>query len=251
MKLFLLIQIAFFSYAAFADKTETSIGRAYDNNNQLIYMERHKVVKNEKGELMELYTQYFDTQNNPFGYIRSDFRKNAFLPTYEFSDQRFGTKAGQEVKDGKSYAFRKYKENKSVERESFPVKENMITGQGLLNYIQANFDQLAQSEEPIRVHFLMPQNLDVYNFRIRKQSQDTKTVKFRVEFKSWIMRLVAPHIDVTLDKASKKLLIYEGPSNLVNNKRKTQYVTIRYDEPKTEVSQRETPNKGCSTASDC
>ena len=143
-----------------------------------------------------------------------------------------------EIREGK---------DKKIEKQSFKKLPNMVAGQGLHNFLRENLSKFtSDSNHKDLVKFLVPLNKDYYNFRIRTKESNTKQTTFRIEPESWIFRLIAPHIDVTYENSSKRLLRYEGPSNLLDVKDEKMNVTINYSYPLTEIKEsiqkRETNN---------
>ena len=54
------------------------------------------------------------------------------------------------------------------------------------------------------------------------------TVAFGIEADSWLLRLVAPRLEVRYDRETRRLLSYQGASNLLDADRGVQNVTITY-----------------------
>jgi hypothetical protein len=74
----------------------------------------------------------------------------------------------------------------------------------------------------------LPSRLDQYEFRIRKRKVDGDTLYIRLEIDNWLLRLFAPHVDVEYDQENRRLLRYEGISNLEAASGKHKKVTITY-----------------------
>jgi hypothetical protein len=76
---------------------------------------------------------------------------------------------------------------------------------------------------------IFPSKLDYYSFRIRPLDTTENILRLRLEFDSWIIRLFAPHLDITYDKKKRKIVEYFGPSNILTDKGEIQNVYIFYE----------------------
>lgn len=222
--------------SAFAEskekRTEKSIGRAYNEQGRLLYIENHQSTFSGN-QLTNLKTSYSKPESKKeFGSINSDFSKNPFVPTYQFKDERFGRYASIKWSDGKiiSTARENSKEKETIKQ--FDPTKKTVTGQGLHNFLISNISEFQKNPKlKEEIIFLIPMNQDSYSFRIKVKELKEDTIQFRVEADSWLFRIVAPHIDVTYDLKSKRLLIYEGPSNLLTDDQKKSKVRIKYKYP--------------------
>ena len=79
--------------------------------------------------------------------------------------------------------------------------------------------------------FLIPSKLDSYNFRLNSGGRDDKNPDFErvlLEIDHWFFRLFAPKIVATYDMKTRRLMRYEGPSNIELKKGEIKNVTIEY-----------------------
>lgn len=217
--------------------TITSVGKAYNDEGKLVYIERHREELSGNG-LLRLRTNYYKPDDTPFGSIDSDFTRHPYLPSYQFVDSRFQRRAGlKHVAEGKVLAFNKKGADEKTREKEFEIKDGLIAGQGLHNFVLSNFNRLVkkqEDEDKTKIEFLMPLRQTTYGFTISKVKQTDTDVTFRVDFDSWFLRLVAPHIDVTYDLEKRRLRRYEGPSNLLTDDKGDQNVVLTYtygDEP--------------------
>ncbi len=77
---------------------------------------------------------------------------------------------------------------------------------------------------------IFPSKLDYYSFRIRPLESEDTILLLRLEFDSWFIRLFAPHLDITYNKSTKKIVQYYGPSNILDESGEIQNVHIFYDQ---------------------
>jgi hypothetical protein len=204
---------------------ESSTGKAVRSDGKIAYIEKHSLQKiNQK--ILKLETSYHKENGMMFGNLNSDFTLFPTIPVYEFKDLRFDTKEGLK-KEGEGYVAYS---SKSPDKTKFLKPENnLVAGQGLYNYlynltVEENYDF-----KPIKIKFFAPANQETYDFQVSVLKSDEKTVTYKVGFQNWFMKMLAPHIEVTYDKKSKQLLLYNGPSNLLDDNKKTQNVKIFYE----------------------
>lgn len=206
---------------------EAIIARAYIDEEKRIpvYTEIHTAFY-KNGKLHTSNNDYFDLSGNKIAELNSDYSKNLMMPTYVFRDLRTGSEEGLRWKDGKYLIFRQ-KEGNPEEVKLLDTVENIFSCQGWHYYLIANLDRLKKN--PIRMKLIFPSKLDYYSFRIRPLDTNENTLKLRLEFDSWIIRLFTPHLDITYDKKKRKIVQYFGPSNISNDKGEIQNVYIFYD----------------------
>jgi len=228
---FLITISLFFSLPLLANDLKYSLGKAYNKDGKVVYIETHEYTDNN-GTIKQLKTSYFKTDKKFFAELLSDFTISPYLPEYTFRDERFGRIDRTEWNTSKDSLMTFTKEDSEAEEKSkaFKPKENLITGQGLHAYLYRNLDKLIKKEDGTKIEYLIPKNQDKYNFKIKtlKHNQAENKVTFRVEMNSWLLRLVAPHIDITYDTKTKDLLVFEGPSNLLTDDKDGQNVKIIY-----------------------
>ena len=224
-----LILFLTFSINAIADKTTLlTQGKAINSDGKLVYIEQHESVINE-GKLYKLTTNYLDAKGKQFGHIKTDYSLNSGIPNYEFIDNRNGRFVSVELQDKKVIAKTKTKKDEPKETNTYDLESNMVAGQGLYAFLYNNLEKFIQNSDHIEnVLFLIPLNEDTYKFRIRKLKKDNDIITLRLEADSWFFRLIAPHIDVTYNMINKKLLKYEGPSNLLSESGEAMNVSISY-----------------------
>lgn len=232
MKVLILSIIYLFSPLMYGKTTQISKGTAYNQYGRIVYTEKHTITY-DQNRIVALETQYYDLKGKNFAYLKSDFSKNIGVPTYEFLDRRFGRADGTKLSDdGKSvqvYGQQNSKDKKKT--KTFKVTKDLITGQGLYAYLKVNLARLANNKKPEDIKFLIPMKRDSYDFRIKVKQKDGDKVKFRVEINNFFARLIAPSLDITYDQKNANLLVFEGPSNILDEKQKMRKVKIVYEYP--------------------
>ena len=222
-----------FSTAALAENSnkELSKGEAKTFKGELVYVEKHTSEFDENNSLQKLETRYFDGETN-FGYFKTDYTRHSYLPSYEFKDMRRHRQVNVTVKEGVVYSTIRMGKDAEPKSKTYPMKKNLIAGQGLHNYMRDHIDEFTKNPERVdKIDFLIPLNEDSYSFRVRvkKLDREKNTITYRVEADSWLMRMVAPDIDVTYNTETRQLMVYDGPSNLLSPEGDKMDVVITYD----------------------
>jgi hypothetical protein len=214
--------------SAYAEKrVETFKGRAVDASGSLAYIEQHRVVY-RSGAVSESRTLYLDDQNRPIGELVSDYSQGVRFGSYEFVDRRADYRDGARVLDDTIVVFRdEAADDADVEKTVLPRNEDQIVGQGFHQFIRANLDAIADGEV-FHVRMVLPSRLDQYQFRIRRVKVEGSAVTVRLEIDNWLLRLFAPNVDAVYDLETRRLVRYEGVSNLANASGDPLRVTITY-----------------------
>lgn len=198
-------------------------GVARDSKGAVVYRERHK--ETYRGEKLEsVLTRYFDARGKLIGRLTSDYRRSAFAPSYHFKDLRTGKGRGAEYSGPRFVLYDGAKRKTLRSRGSLPL----VLGQGLHHYARANLNSLAQGYiHPVR--FGIPSRQSTYDFRFKRSGRSRDgVVRLRIEVDNWLLRLVAPSIEVEYETGTRRLLSYRGVSNLQGAAGETMQVAISY-----------------------
>jgi hypothetical protein len=232
MKYAVLLSLIFCTFKVWAEdpKPEVSYGRSLDSKTgELLYTEKH-TTEFKEGRIMSLHTEYYNLKQEKFAELKSNFKLNPYLPEYTFKDSRFGREDGtRNLKDGKKVeVFAKKNKDSDIKTTTMTVTPMLITGQGLHAYMNANLDKLIKKDSDTDIDFLIPMNQKSYNFEIRKLSVKDGKAIFKVKIRSWFLSMFAPDLEVTYEVKTRRLLIFEGPSNINSDSNDTQNVKIVY-----------------------
>jgi len=201
-------------------------GVAETPSGQFLYRERHEVTE-VGGKPERALTVYYDRAGKEIARLSSDFRRSPYAPTYRFKDARSGKQESVEVR-GRSVQVDYGGERKSL---AVPADETLVVGQGLHHFVRLNLARL--SRETLTVRFAVPSRFDTYTFRVRPLDPPSPgVVRLRIEIDSWLMRQLAPNLEVDYELATRRLLRYRGVSNVEASDGSTQKVVIRYSYPK-------------------
>ena len=108
----------------------------------------------------------------------------------------------------------------------------LVAGQGLDRLVRARLPELARGTR-LELAYAIPSRLETYDMRVRALGESAgPTVRVRAEFSSWVLRLLAPHLDVDYDRETRRLLRYRGLSNLTFEGGENPVVEITYAYPR-------------------
>ncbi len=201
---------------------ERFAGVARSPKGEVVYRERHEVTENG-GRPLRAVTRYFDPKGREIGRLETDFTRSVAAPSYRFVDERTGKSESASV-SGSSVVLDHAGRRKALEAKG---PEPLVVGQGLHHYVRQNLERLAH--ETVTVRFAVPSRLDTYVFRIRPLSSGSPgVVRLRIESDNWLVRQLAPYLEVDYELKTRHLLRYRGVSNLETPDGSSQDVEIRY-----------------------
>jgi len=106
-----------------------------------------------------------------------------------------------------------------------------VVDAGFNNFIQTFWDSL-QTGTKLSVNFAVPSKLDTYGFRVYRDGATTvngrPAVRVKCDIDNFIIRLFLDPITLTYDEEAKRLVSYEGISNISNEKGENYFVRITY-----------------------
>ncbi|MFN8845853.1 MAG: hypothetical protein ACK5V3_11390 [Bdellovibrionales bacterium] len=207
-------------------------GKAYDlKSDQFLYTEKHKTQEDAQGYNTFIETEYVDNNGTLIAKIRSDFSKNKFIPDVLFEDLRNQTKETQtlDVQKNEVTIIREYLKTKQVKQRSFPVKKNMLGGQGFNNFLRSRFEELSNGKS-IHVNFIVLASRDYFQFDIKQKAPPADgKIDFGLTVSSYFLKVFVKEIKTRYDVSTKRLLTFKGLSNLVDEKGNPLKVRIEYD----------------------
>ena len=202
------------SISLLAQDTFSSI--AYDKNGKIIYKEKHSVEK-ENGFIKKVTTDYFNSEDKKIAQLTSSFNGNLFLPDSYFKDLR--SNYTEETKlEGEQYIVKTRVEGSKVKTTKIKIKSNMVSGQGFHNFVLKNYELLGSGKK-VEINFIIPSMRDYFGFEISSMPNEKPGQSiFRLEISNWLLSLIASEIKVTYEDTTKNLIIFNGLSNVKDDK---------------------------------
>ena len=208
----LWVSVIMFSFTG-AFKTESYVGYAYKEGVKTpVYTEKftEKIVD---GKPTETSTKYYDANNKLIAHRTLNFSKSTFTPDFKTEDLRTGYIEGAEASGKKYRLFVRENNESNLKEKIITIPEPAVIDGGFNQYIKANWSALEKGKTLV-FNFAVASRLDYYKMRAVKISATEKTMKVKIEPERRILRLLASPIVVNYDIQTKRILSYEGISNI-------------------------------------
>lgn len=200
--------------------------------NEISYVEKHKLQMNKDGEVLIADTTYESSDGKLLAKMSSDFSSSLTAPAHFIENLIDGNRHGIRYENSELVLFNqdkdKKEETKKVSQKNKDIK--FVGCQGLNYFILQNLDDVI-AKKKIKVRFLIPGLLDYYDFELEyKKQDDSGNVDFELHADSFFIRLFAPTFYLTYNKNTKRLISFDGLSNIKDPKsNKLQVVKINYE----------------------
>lgn len=232
MKTTSLLFLCLFIFPGLSWATTLSFkGEAKNDKGELVYIENHLITMNAQGLVDKVTTTYNrPSEDRPFAKLESWFdRGYQTIPRTRFQDFRNQT---EEVvtfeNNGQTLVITHKDLNRDRSRsQRTKVTENMVHGQGYHNLIVRDFSEFEQN--PTRtLDFVVPSRQTSYRFGLTYLGVDSESslASFRLDISNWFLRLFADKIIVRYDPETKRLMSYEGLTNIQSDQGENQSLTI-------------------------
>jgi hypothetical protein len=202
----------------------TYMGEARDKGGALIYTEHH-VVSSSDGRTTRSLTQYRAGDGRLIATLSSDYSRSVAMPTYVFEDLRRNYREGLRWEAGEHIIF-KQEGDAPEKRARLEDDTRVFSCQGWHYYLVNNLDLL--EKERITLNLVLPSDLRAYPFVVKKLHSDEAQVSAELSLRNRFLRHFAPKLFLKYDREKKRLLEFQGVSNILSAEGDRQEVTIRY-----------------------
>ena len=232
-KVFSLAAILFWTFGG-TDSFEKNIYKikAFDiESGAFLYIERH--IEEYSGNGIEKSTtEYLNLNGIPIARRIMNFSVDSTKPNFKLEDFRTGYLEGAElITPGKVKVEHRADINSKLETEIVKVEEPYVIDGGLTYFFRRNWNSLFNNKT-VEFNFIVPSKLDYFGFRVSKNSikniNGIKGMELKLEPSSFIIRQFVDPIFITYDLETKKILYYEGLSNINNDEGKSYNVRIDF-----------------------
>lgn len=208
------------------------------DSDRIVYIEKHKVEYDDKGKLVSARTRYESSDGKLIAELNSDFKNSLTVPDHSVRDYRTGNVQGLR-RSGKEVVLfdqDKGKEEKTRVLTEKDADDRILVGcQGLNYYLLGNLESL-DTEKKLPLRFLIPGKLDYYDFDMKEIGDPKANVaEFEVKVNSWLLNIFAPSLYVRYDRKLKRIVRYEGISNIKSDSGGNQKVVIEYEYEKGKI----------------
>ncbi|MEO7326154.1 MAG: hypothetical protein ABIW82_15115 [Dokdonella sp.] len=168
-------------------------------------------------------------------------------PDFELRDARNGYVEGVREDHGSRQVFTRASDTASERSATINGDKNLIVDAGFDAFVRTHWDALAST--PATILFVVPSRLEAMRFQVRHVGEEHAGARiaqrFRLSFASWYGSLL-PHIDVVYDAVSRRLLRYEGISNVRDGNARN--VVVRIEFPQSERDMQATQTQFAAAA---
>lgn len=184
-------------------------------NNRLLYREQH-LVRRQDGEVLERLVLYRCSNGTAFARKRVDYRQSAQAPAFSLEDARGGY--GEGLRRGGDAGTVWVREGAGEAERSAPLAAGarLVADAGFDEFIRRHWRPLLAGES-VPLQFAVPARLESLGFKVSRVGAadlgGEPAELFRLRLGGWL-GWIAPHIDVAYGRDSRRLLRFEGLSNL-------------------------------------
>lgn len=223
-----------FSSAIYAQKNDLIhyIGSAYDlKNNTLIYTDEYKEYLTDNLQLAAKVVYRY-----PNGDIIATknivYSDNFSSPSFSFSNQITGVLASILVSTSNINIRYRESFDSEFKTKTTSFQEDMVIDAGFHYFIIQNWDKLIRGKA-VPIKYVSPSKQSVFSLQAKKiRSEPWKnkeTTLFLLEIRNPILRLFVDNIILRYETNSRRLLTYEGLSNIkLLSGAKRVYMTISH-----------------------
>lgn len=175
-----------------------------------LYREEH-LVRQRDGRLAERLVLYRCLDGSAFARKRVRYGEDPAAPSFQLEDARSGYREGAErTREGLRVAWTAPGE---AEAAALLPPGPMVADAGFDEWVRAAWEPLSGGQ-PKSMQFLVPSRLRTYRFEVSPVAAATPDLRvFRLQLGGWLGWL-APSIEVAYDAQTRRLVRFEGLSNL-------------------------------------
>lgn len=181
------------------------------------------------GRHVETITRYYNAESKLIATRSLDFSKSRFAPDFTTEDLRTGYLEGASVKGSRIKLFFRRNKNSAPEEKIIDVPHPAVVDGGFNQFIKSNWT-LLEKGEPVVFYFTVSSKLDYYKLHAIKVNTSGQAMKVKIEPDQTVLRWIASPIIVTYDISTKRILSYEGKSNITDDNGTNIIVKLIYPE---------------------
>ena len=157
-----------------------------------------------------------------------DFSRHLIRPDVTLDDRRTGYREGAIVRGDSIEMFRRLDHDAPEYRRSSRPDRLAAINAGLDHAIRRYWDLLAAGSR-VEFDFAVPDRLRSFRIRVRRLGEPADTLQLRIEPASWWLRWVVPGIDMTYDAQTRRVLLYEGVTDMRGDGGRRYRARIEFD----------------------
>jgi hypothetical protein len=193
---------------------------------QLLYTEKHSAIVDKEGFYKNLVTNYLDSNGQVFAKIQSNFDKNKIVPDYEFQDYRQKLREKVTLEPSGQKINIEFEKAGKIENNTLEIKKNSVLSQGFHNFILSQFKNLA--DKKLEVYFVVTNRSDQYKFVVQNEKIEAGKMFISIKPANFFLNAIVPTIKLVYEIESRRLLTFEGLTNIDDSNGKTLRAKIDY-----------------------
>jgi hypothetical protein len=184
-----------------------------------IIIDSYHGVAYEKGDSkpihVETTTNYYNPDHKLIATRSLDFSKSSFTPNFKTEDLRTGYLEGAEANGSAVKLFFRRDKKSAIQERTIQVPQPAVIDGGFNQFIKSNWKSL-EGGESVVFYFTVSSKLDYYKMRAVKVNAIGNSMKIKIEPDQQVFRWIATPIIITYELTTKRILSYEGKSNIAN-----------------------------------
>lgn len=212
-----LFPLLFTGNVAAADGIRYEQGQARDpDTRRLLYTESHW-TRLEAGAPVRRTVLYRCPDGTAFARKEISYAPSPLAPTFRFTDARLGYQEGLRWRDGRPELWTSGRDGERA--QTLANRPDLVADAGFDVFIRSRWPQLSAGERQ-SLRFAVPSRLASYGFNLRRSAavryREQPAQTFRLGLDG-LAGLVAPEIEVTYSRDSRRLLRFRGLSNILDD----------------------------------
>ncbi|MDX1960027.1 MAG: hypothetical protein SFU98_15780 [Leptospiraceae bacterium] len=213
-------------------ETVQFFGTATDlKTGKFLYTDNHK-ENWVNGKHVSSDIEYKNSSGKAFAKKTISFAKNSELAEFKLEDFRDGYIEGAKINGKEVTLFFKKNSSEELQEKTFPIPTNAVADGGFDYFVRNNWDYLDKGNKKTFQMFA-PSQQDNFKFLVkkinRKEFNDEDYLNLKLELDS-IIGVFLPSINLTYSRKTRRIANYEGISNINNEKGKSYFVKLIYDQ---------------------
>lgn len=204
-------------------------GNAYDlATGKFVYSENHSEFR--KGGI-HLYSRvsYRDSKGHEFASKLITFQPDKYQPTYELKDSRDGYVEGIRREGGQTVYFARRNRDQPLQSRAIATPKPAVFDGGFDYFVRDNLDKICAGQNA-SFYFAVPIELDYFRFRVAVKETGAMC-RMNLELDNIVLRQFVKPIKLWYDVAKRRLIRYEGISNINGADGKSLKVRVVFDYP--------------------
>lgn len=203
------------------------VGNAFDpNTGELIYKEHHKVSLNQNQEYLKAQVIYKDKQGEVFAQKQLDFSDALLVPKVSFTDTR--SQVTLNIQRQQDVVMIQYQDQRDSLKADVRYQQKMVVDAGFDQLLLENWDKVL-SGETLKFDFLAPTRGQLIGFSLIPTIQTDSIIQFDLEPSNFLISLLVDPIKLTYDKRNRRILRYEGLTNIEDISQDGEYFVAKIE----------------------